>query len=206
MNCILSSDDFFSILGDRHSIKMSLGSVPSFECIDSNELHGNLGHCSHFYPCDDIFKKFDFEALTPPLSPEQPSTYFPQQETTGACPHDLMTSATSMDDLVQEFLSDPSSALPELRDTCNEVFKQESRPIDCRNKVLKDCMWNGRNEQRLLCEHRRSRSNSPCSLSCSPVNGCIDPAAVFSSCFGDHFTGSRGLKPSCGTETPSDSG
>lgn len=157
----------------------------------------NYDSCEKGSPSDEMWDKFGFESFTPPQSPEQDS------DVANSLSDPLSRSSSPQHfDTVNQILSDFTHTLPDLKDTCNEVFEQ-----DCSNKLRKDCMWNG-NKDAQTTLHRRGRSDSPAGLSCSPASsGCIDPRALFN--INDRVkpcTTHRRFYPDSGPETPSDSG
>ena len=149
---------------------------------------------------------FSSDPLTPPLSPN--------------------VTLPAIDTFTSSFLTNPSNAavdeflnsnfahnfppvLPDLKDTCSEVFDEDSTNLhEITRKAFnqsssKDCMWNGRNQR----TRRQSRSASPGSPSCSPVSGCIDPRYVFTPFADRRKTSSpRRLQTINGLESPTDSG
>ena len=135
---------------------------------------------------EDSFGCFSTDPLTPPLSP---NVELPAIDTfTSSFLTNPSTSA--VDELLSNnFAHDFPPVLPDLKETCSEVFEEESTNIhDSARKIFsqsfsKDCMWNGNN----LRTRRHSRSASPDSPSCcSPVSGCVNPRYVFS-----HFSGHK---------------
>ena len=162
---------------------------------DVMDFHGWTG-----YPSDDVWNKFDFETITPPLSPES-NNFGYDGENGNACLEN-----SQVDDLLNEFVGF-STDLPDITDACRELFESDFQATDKNNKIKKDCMWNGRTD--LKKSNRRSRSNSPGFLSCSPSSGCIDPEVLFNtSGLNDRMrtASPRRLGTQGGPETPSDSG
>ena len=175
------------------------------------DLHSeslNFDKCGIGHPSDDVWDKFGFHLLTPPLSPEQSLN-----EITPDSADCLLTPDCSEEDFCDAFINNSASPLPDLKDTVDEYLGCDV-PVaaDGYSKIRQDCMWNGRNDPRQNLLHRRSRSNSPAFLSSSLESGCIDPEYLFNTgCLYNHNTrirasNSRRSKTEIGPETPNDSG
>ena len=197
---------------------MNIGRVPLHIASMASEYHSfippdssNFDQCNNGTPSEDLWDKFDFDLLTPPHSPEQAADVCASYLNCDNICSDYAEDLTSQD-LCDPLLSDNCDPLPDLKDTIGEYFETCSSSIvtKSKNNIRQDCMWNGRNEPRQSLSHRRSRSNSPVSLSGSLGSGCIDPESLFNSyrystdCI--RTISPRRLKPENGLETPSDSG
>lgn len=186
--------------------------------------YNNLPCCASF---KDDFPQSDHamcdcasEILTPPLSPEQfpispaaTKTGLPEVKTFY---NSFMTNPpnTFVEELlITNFSNDCPRVLPDLKDTCTELFSREPMHLSVPHRKIfnqsssKDCMWNGRGFRPIVRNRSQSRSDSPGSPICSPVSGCVDPRSVFNQ-FGDRR---KSLSPhrariASGAETPSDSG
>ena len=184
-----------------------------------NNLPCCMSHREDFHQANrsdwDCFNHY--ELLTPPLSPEQRSPNIDLNLPT----NDAFTSSfltTPPSNFVEELLStkfanDFPRVLPDLKETCSELFAEEPpQSADSLKKVFsqsksKDCMWNGRGVGQAGKNRSHSRSESPCSPVCSPMSGCVDPRSVFNQ-YGDRRKSSspRRKRVSSRAETPSDSG
>ena len=182
-----------------------MGTLPTLDLL---EMLPNYDSCDKGSPSDEMWEKFGFGSLTPPHSPDQDSNI-----ANSLCgPLSSRPSTPQELDKFCKIFPDVPKTLPDLKDTCFEIFEQEQKQLsDCSNKLRKDCMWNGNKDTQPMTVHRRGRSDSPASLSCSPASsGCIDPQALFNfNQISDRIkpcTNNRRLYPDSGPETPCDSG
>ena len=191
-----------------HSVYKDYNSLPCCSSYDEKmSVSENTWVCFNSYP------------LTPPLSPNVDFPAAPLSPNIELPAIDTFTSSfltnpstSAVDELLNtSFAHDIPPELPDLRDTCNEVFDQESTHIGATSRKIfnqsssKDCMWNGRGFRSNFRTRRQSRSASPGSPSCSPVSGCINPRYVFSQ-FNDRRKSSspaRRLKPINGPSSDS---
>ena len=194
-------------LGEEPSSYIGLKSMSDY-CMNPDSL--NFDKCDIGHPSEDMWDKFEFDLVTPPLSPGQSGDESPTSDMDNLFPSGNWENIDP-EELCKDFINDCQS-LPELKDTVSECFENDFLPIqqDSWKNLRHDCMWNGRNDPRLSPVQRRSRSNSPASLSSSLGSGCINPESLFNtyrySSDRKIATTSRSFITDIGAETPSDSG